>query len=77
MTKAELLNAELDALFPLARSKQIVTHNGWRYMKPFYPLESSRSGKTVIAWGLTLELKEECNLTNYFTWMSIRGHVAQ
>lgn len=47
----EELERELDAAYPNAASKQIVTHNGVRYQRKFWPMEKSRSGKTVTAWG--------------------------
>lgn len=51
LTEEERLERELDAAFPDARSKQIVEHNGRRFQRRFWPLEKSRSGKTVTEWG--------------------------
>jgi hypothetical protein len=38
-------------IFPDAKSKQVVDFRGKRYRRTFFPLEMSRSGKTVIEWG--------------------------
>lgn len=50
MTDEEKLTKQLDELFPDARSKQIITHNGKKYQKCFSPAEMSRSRKNVMAW---------------------------
>lgn len=50
LTEHEQLERELDQIFPNAESKQIVEHNGRRFQRRFYPLEKSRSGKTVTEW---------------------------
>lgn len=50
-TEAEKLCEELDALFPNAKSKAIVSHNDKRYQISYYPLVRSRSRKTVKEWG--------------------------
>jgi len=50
-TEHEKLESELDRLFPNARSKEIVEHEGRRYQRRFTPLERSRSRKSVTAWG--------------------------
>lgn len=47
---AEERDALLDAEFPAARSKDVVTWEGRRFMKRFSPAATSLSGKTVIAW---------------------------
>lgn len=47
----ERLELELDKAFPGARSKQIVEFEGKRYQRRFFPLEKSRSRKTVTEWG--------------------------
>lgn len=51
LTKDQQLEETLDNAFPDARSKQIVEYNGRRFQRRFWPLEKSRSGKTVTAWG--------------------------
>lgn len=53
LTEQEQLEAELDKTFPNAQSKEIVEFNGTRYMRRFFPLEMSRSRKTVMEWGRT------------------------
>ena len=59
LTEAETLNKELDILFPKARSKQIIEHNGAKYIKKFFPAEKSNSGKTVTAWDSYWEIIKE------------------
>jgi hypothetical protein len=49
-TEHELLCDKLDNAFPKARHKQIVNLDGRRFKRLFYPLETSRSGKTVKDW---------------------------
>lgn len=49
-TPHEELERVLDGLYPNARSKEIVEHEGQRYQRRFTPLERSRSRKTVTAW---------------------------
>ena len=51
LTEQEQLEKELDEAFPNAQSRQIVEYRGKRYQRKFFPLEKSRSGKTVTAWG--------------------------
>ncbi|MCT2581149.1 MAG: hypothetical protein E5X23_08345 [Mesorhizobium sp.] len=50
LTEREKLENTLDRLFPNARSKEIVEHEGQRYERRFTPLERSRSRKTVTVW---------------------------
>lgn len=50
-TNQERLERELDKAFPDASSKQIVEFKGKRYQRRFFPLEKSRSRKTVREWG--------------------------
>lgn len=50
-SEQENLSAELDNAFPNAKSKEIVEYRGHRYQRRFYPLERSRSRKTVTEWG--------------------------
>jgi hypothetical protein len=50
-TDADLLNEELDLLYPNAKSRTVVTHNGQRYQVRYFPLIESRSRKTVREWG--------------------------
>jgi hypothetical protein len=45
------LTAELDRIYPNAKSKTIVEHDGKKYQVRYFPLESSRTGKTVLEWG--------------------------
>lgn len=44
------LEDTLDALFPNARSRDIVEHSGQRYQKRFAPDTMSSSGRTVRKW---------------------------
>lgn len=50
LTEKEKLYAELDKLFPNARSKEVVEFRGKRFQRRFYPAEKSLSGKTVREW---------------------------
>ncbi len=50
-SEKDILNEELDHLFPNAKSKTIVTHNGHKYQVRYFPLVTSRSRKTVLEWG--------------------------
>lgn len=50
-SEAEKITAELDRLFPNAKSKASVMHNGVTYQNRYFPLEKSRSRKTVKEWG--------------------------
>jgi len=60
MNDKEKLEAELDKQFPEAKSKQIVEYKGNRYQRQYFPLEKSRSGKTVTEWGKTwIEIPEQ------------------
>ena len=54
-TDAEHLHAALDRAFPDARTKEIVTFEGVRYQRRFYPATRSNSGKTVRSWERTWE----------------------
>jgi hypothetical protein len=49
-TDHELAEESLDAAFPNAQSKEVVTYNGKRYQRRFYPIEKSKTGKTVRKW---------------------------
>lgn len=51
LSEQELLEKRLDAAFPRARSKEIVVFEGRRYQRKFWPIETSRSRKTVKEWG--------------------------
>ncbi|MCG7865453.1 MAG: hypothetical protein JAY74_03665 [Candidatus Thiodiazotropha taylori] len=51
LTPQEELEISLDKEFPNARSKQIVSFQGKQYQRKFWPLERSRSGKTITEWG--------------------------
>tara|TARA_R110000787_G_scaffold120437_1_gene231378 strand:- start:530 stop:889 length:360 start_codon:yes stop_codon:yes gene_type:complete len=54
-TKKELLTQKLDAVFPKARSKDIVEYEGKRFQKRFSPATKSRSGNTVYRWNIWWE----------------------
>ena len=49
LSEHEILERDLDRLFPEARSKEIVEHQGIRYQRRFSPAERSRSGN-VTRW---------------------------
>lgn len=51
LTEKEVMHNRLDAAFPNARSKQVVEFHGVKYQRRFYPLQKSRSGKSVTEWG--------------------------
>ena len=51
LTEKEQLEKELDAACPNAKSKQVVEHGGRRFQRRFWPVEKSRSGKSVTEWG--------------------------
>lgn len=51
MTAKEKVSRKLDELHPNAKSKTVVEHNGNRYQMRYFPLDTSRSGKTVREWG--------------------------
>lgn len=55
----EKITAELDTLYPNAKSKRIVTYKGEKYQIRYFPLDKSRSGKTVHEWGHEWRLVEE------------------
>lgn len=46
----EILEGELSARFPKAKSREVVEHKGKRYMRRFAPAQLSRSRKTVMEW---------------------------
>ncbi|WP_160330878.1 hypothetical protein [Xanthomonas massiliensis] len=49
LSEHEIVERELDHLFPEARSKEVVEHKGVRYQRRFTPAEHSRSGN-VTRW---------------------------
>lgn len=49
------LHAELDRLFPDAKSKEIVEHEGRRYQRRFYPLTESIPAVRYSKWEGTWE----------------------
>ncbi|MNF86598.1 hypothetical protein D3C84_690390 [compost metagenome] len=49
-TDHELLEESLDEAYPDAQSREIALYNGKRYQRRFYPLEKSKSGKSVRQW---------------------------
>lgn len=53
MNEKEKLEAALDKQFPNAKSKEVVEFKGKSYQRKFFPLEKSRSRKTVTEWGKT------------------------
>lgn len=58
LSEHEQVEAELDRAFPNAKSREIVEHHGRRYQRRFFPVERSRSRKTVTEWGREwIELK--------------------
>lgn len=56
LTEQERLDLELSRTFPNAQSKEVVAYEVKQYRLRFYPLEKSRSGKTVTEWGRRWEL---------------------
>lgn len=50
MSDAEKVTNELDQLYPNSKSKTIVIHNGIKYQIRYFPVEKSRSDKTVKEW---------------------------
>lgn len=60
-TDWEKINAELDKIYPNAKSRTVVEYQGKKYQISYFPLETSRSGKTVHEWGhrwISLEDRE-------------------
>lgn len=51
----DALHAELDRLFPDAKSKEIVEHEGRRYQRRFYPLTRSIPAVRYSKWEGTWE----------------------
>lgn len=51
MSDAEKLTAELDKLHPNFKSRFVVIHKGNCYQIRYFPVEFSRSGKSVTKWG--------------------------
>lgn len=58
-TSTEKMTEILDQLYPNAKSRRIVTYEGERYQIRYFPLDKSRSGKTVHEWGHEWRLIEE------------------
>ncbi len=58
LTEYELLEQKLDVAFPKAKSREIVEFEGQTYQLRFFPLEKSRSGKTVKEWGRCWEVQK-------------------
>ncbi len=50
-TPEEKLTEELDQLYPNAKSKTVIEYQGKKFQIRYFPLESSRTGKTVFEWG--------------------------
>src|SRR3954462_3865377 len=51
LTEQEQREARLDAAFPDAKSKQVVEFEGKKYQRIYFPIERSRSRKSVTEWG--------------------------
>ena len=49
-TEHELVEEILNQKYPNAQSREVVEYDGRRYWKEFWPLERSKSGKTVKKW---------------------------
>lgn len=49
-TDDELAQETLNYKYPLAKSRDVVSLNGIRYQKRFYPKKRSKTGKTVKEW---------------------------
>lgn len=50
MSEPDDLTAELDRRYPNAKSRKFVTHNGNRYRKRYFPIETGVDGG-VYHWG--------------------------
>ena len=50
-TEEEKLHEELDRAYPNARANSVVQYNGKMYRIRYFPVEQSRSRKTVKEWG--------------------------
>lgn len=50
LSATELLEKELDAAFPNTENKQFVEYMGRTFQRRFWPMEKSRSGKSVTQW---------------------------
>ena len=59
LTDKEKLERELDSKFPSSQSNDVVEHDGIKYRRKFFPLERSRSRKSVTVWGKTWEKLSE------------------
>jgi hypothetical protein len=46
----EKIEAELDRLHPNAQNRRVVEYQGNRYIRCYWPIETSNSGKTVYLW---------------------------
>ena len=46
----EKIEAELDRLYPNAQNKRVVEYQRNRYIRRYWPIETSNSGKTVYLW---------------------------
>ncbi len=55
LTEHERLERELNRAFPKARNKDIVEYRGKKYRLRYYPVERSRSRKSVTEWGKSWE----------------------
>jgi hypothetical protein len=59
LSEREVLEHELDKAFPNARGNEVVEYNERRYKRQFFPLEKSRSRKTVTEWRKSWEVLED------------------
>jgi hypothetical protein len=57
LSEHEKLEQKLDIVFPNAHSKDVVEFEGKKYIRRFFPLEHSRSRKTVTQWGKEWEIQ--------------------
>jgi hypothetical protein len=48
--ESERIQAQLDRLYPNAESKSVVEYQGAKWKRRYWPIDTSRSGKTVYEW---------------------------
>lgn len=58
-TEQDLLEIELDRLFPNAKEKAVVQYQGQSYIRRITVLQRTRSRKNVVAWNTSWELFEK------------------
>lgn len=59
VSESEKISFQLDKLYPNARSKTVVEFEGKKYEIRYFPIDTSRSGKTVKEWGHEWKLKDK------------------